>query len=117
VAFDICIRARWRKGGIKSTNALRTLHGAVSMTGHAFDGIAVVSDIVTSSDPRAVSSRLAEVVKTFKRMQILPVDSTPAGGYTKENILKNVGVLLDTVRKVNPLVHQVRDFVPGPYFM
>lgn len=105
--------ACWRKGGIKSTNALRTLYGTVSITGHAFDGVAVVSDIVTSRDPRAASNTLAEIVQVFKSAQTSQVDSALAGAgrlYAVENILDGVGIILGTVRERSPLVHQVHLF-------
>ena len=47
-------------GGIKSTNLLRTLHGCAFPTGHSLDGVAVVSDIMASSEPQAAARRLAQ---------------------------------------------------------
>jgi thiamine-phosphate diphosphorylase / hydroxyethylthiazole kinase len=98
------------KGGIKSTNALRTLYGTVSITGRALDGIAVVSDIVTSRDPRAASRSLAEIIQMFKRTRATLGDSMLAREgrfYRMDSILNAVGNILGTVRKLSPLVHQV----------
>jgi thiamine-phosphate diphosphorylase / hydroxyethylthiazole kinase len=87
---------------------LRTLYGTVSLTGRAFDGIAVVSDIVTSREPRMASSALAEIVRAFKATHAAQVMlATEARSYARENILNSVGIILENVRKLGPLVHQV----------
>jgi len=98
-------------GGIKSTNVLRTLHGAVSSTGHALDGVAIVSDIIGSSDPSVSARKLAVVIRAFKSSSALAPGAglfpVPAFKYTAESIKTSVSSLLTTIKTMNPLVHQV----------
>lgn len=101
-------------GGIKSTNLLRTLHGCVSTTNHALDGVAVVSDIVASREPRVAAEKLFKILEVFKARNI-GLDITPGNISSKEEILKGVIELMNTVRKSNPLVHQVRRFLSNFY--
>jgi thiamine-phosphate diphosphorylase/hydroxyethylthiazole kinase len=99
-------------GGIKSTNLLRTLHGCTSAIGHALDGIAVVSDIVASSDPRAAASRLAQTFRAWAAAASrgptgFLVTPEQKAQYTREGIVTAAAALVDTVRRERPLVHQV----------
>ena len=94
-------------GGIKSTNALHCLHGSVSTTGHALDGLAVVSDIVASSEPKAAAGRLASIIRAFKSAPP-PVFSISGSQYTADNIKEKVASLVPAVRRHGPLVQQVR---------
>lgn len=93
-------------GGIKFTNLLRTLHGSVSTTGHALDGVAIVSDIVGSTDPLNSSRRLCDILRSFKN--VAPPVSALHQPYTPEFIKASVSRLLEDLKLVNPLVHQVR---------
>lgn len=96
-------------GGIKSTNLLRTLHGCVSATNHALDGVAVVSDIVASREPRFAAEKLFKILEAFKATNI-GLNTISGNVSSKEDILEGVIELMNTVRKSNPLVHQVRRF-------
>jgi thiamine-phosphate diphosphorylase/hydroxyethylthiazole kinase len=97
-------------GGIKSTNILRTLHGAVSTSGHKLDGIAVVSDIVGSTDPTASARKLFGVIRAFKlsSAQVPDVLSVSTPEHTPESIKASASNLLGVIKSLNPLVHQVR---------
>jgi len=92
-------------GGIKSTNALRTLHGTVSTTGHALDGIAVVSDIMNSVDPLASARSLSNTIRAFKSYSVLSPE------HTAESIKTSVSSLLGIIKSLKPLVHQITNIV------
>jgi thiamine-phosphate diphosphorylase/hydroxyethylthiazole kinase len=103
-------------GGIKSLNALRVLSGVVSPGHHALDGIAVVSEIMASPEPRQAAEMLADRVRTFKNArQALPIPGSLAvrrqSEYTPEAVIEQSGVLLEAVRKYSPLVHQVSRWI------
>lgn len=99
-------------GGIKSTNVLRTLHGSVSTTGHALDGVAVVSDIVGSSDPSASARTLFDIIRAFKSSSVeVPGPSTLSTlVYNPEYIKASVSNLLGVTKSLRPLVHQVKPY-------
>ncbi|KAH9994971.1 thiamine biosynthetic bifunctional enzyme [Russula compacta] len=104
-------------GGIKSTNLLRTLHSCASPTGHALDGVAVVSDIVASPDPRAAASRLAQTFRAWAAAAsrgptaFLVASAEPTVQYTREGIADAAAALVNTVRHLRPLVHQITNNV------
>ncbi|KJA27567.1 hypothetical protein HYPSUDRAFT_62643 [Hypholoma sublateritium FD-334 SS-4] len=99
-------------GGIKSTNLLRTLHGAVSVSNRALDGVAVVSDIVASPEPKQAAERLRIIISRFQAYY-----STHPNGLhtsqllTSESILDSVGRLITELRNRSPLVHQITNTV------
>lgn len=96
-------------GGIKSTNLLRTLHGAVSVSNRALDGVAVVSDIVASPEPKFAAERLQTIISQFQTYHsAYPNGLYTAHSLTSESILNSVGKLVTELRKRSPLVHQVR---------
>ncbi|KAF6753142.1 Hydroxyethylthiazole kinase family-domain-containing protein [Ephemerocybe angulata] len=86
-------------GGIKTGNLWRTLHGGVSVTGHPLGGVAVVSEIVASQDPRVVATALGKIVKAFKSQQLL------------SNSLLQKNELISKTRDISPLVHQITNNV------
>ncbi|KAI0256184.1 TMP-TENI-domain-containing protein [Lactifluus subvellereus] len=103
-------------GGIKSTNLLRTLHSCTSPTGYALDGVAVVSEIVASIEPGAAAQRLAQTFRAWTAA----ASRGPTGflatperkaQYTREGIAAAAAALVDTVRRVRPLVHQITNNV------
>lgn len=106
-------------GGIKSTNLLRTLHGTVSSTGHALDGIAVISEIVSSTEPRRATETLANILSAFRADfphppgldTRLTSDLYVTGDLSPEAVLEGVVQLLETIRGLNPLVHQITNTV------
>ncbi|KAF6763224.1 thiamine biosynthetic bifunctional enzyme [Ephemerocybe angulata] len=78
--------------GIKTSNLWRTLYGGVSVTGHALDGVAVVSEIVASQDPRGVANSLSKIVKDLQ-------------------ISTRASELISKTRDISPLVHQITNNV------
>ncbi|KAH9045113.1 thiamine biosynthetic bifunctional enzyme [Lactarius hengduanensis] len=103
-------------GGIKSTNLLRTLHGCASPTGHTLDGVAVVSDIVASPEPQAAARRLVQTFRAWaaaasRGPTAFLVTPEQKAQYTPEAIAAAAAALVDTVRRVRPLVHQITNNV------
>lgn len=99
-------KATFTLGGIKSTNILRTLYGAVSQNGHTLDGVAVVSDIVASNDPQNAAANLSGIIHKFKGQGHLgpAMTSTPVSG---KEVLKQALQIFDAIKTTSPLVHQV----------
>ncbi|KAF8971165.1 thiamine biosynthetic bifunctional enzyme Thi4 [Flammula alnicola] len=105
-------------GGIKSTNLLRTLHGTTSTSNRVLDGIAVVSDIVASPEPRIAAEKLQTILSQFRQnysVHPLGLDvhlghSTPAP-LTSDSIMDGVIQLMKEIRNRNPLVHQITNTV------
>ncbi|EMD37498.1 hypothetical protein CERSUDRAFT_105469 [Gelatoporia subvermispora B] len=97
--------------GIKSTNALQCLHGAVSKTGRPLDGLAVVSDIIASTDPRSASRRLATVINAFKARPLHTFSLASPSSYARDTLLKSVGIMLAAIKQNSPLVHQITNNV------
>ena len=94
-------------GGIKSTNALRTLHGSVSRTDHTLDGIAVVSEIVSSLVPRNAAEKLSTIYRAFRRSRDVPRPLHSISSSSHSYILEYVVGLMNNIRRLNPLIHQV----------
>ncbi|GLB45085.1 putative thiamine monophosphate synthase [Lyophyllum shimeji] len=97
-------------GGIKSSNLLRTLHGAVSPTNRALDGVAVVSEIAASPEPRQAAEKLSRLFKSF-RIRHPPPIASPQGVPEEKYIVGQVAELMKVVREVNPLIHQITNTV------
>ena len=98
-------------GGIKSSNILRTLHGSVSTTGHGLDGVAVVSEIVASTEPSKSASKLKEAYHSWSCLTKQLGDAYPS--YTTDSIKDGVADLLRVIKETKPLIHQVAEFIPS----
>ncbi|KAI0268629.1 Hydroxyethylthiazole kinase [Gloeopeniophorella convolvens] len=105
-------------GGIHSTNLLRTLHGCASPTGHTLDGVAIVSAIVASPEPFAAAHRLAHGFRAWaitaprgRPAAFVSWPSQPKVAYTRDSVVAAAAALVDTVRRVRPLVHQITNMV------
>ncbi|KAL0072650.1 thiamine biosynthetic bifunctional enzyme [Marasmius tenuissimus] len=99
-------------GGIKSKNLLRTLYGSVSRTRHALDGVAVVSEIMASTDPKEAATRLSGILQTFKSGSTIPLGfSFGQNVYTPDRVIEQVARLMKHMKEVNPLVHQITNNV------
>lgn len=121
-------------GGIKSVNLLRVLHGAVSPAGKPVDGIAVISEIISSQDPRASASHLIAVLRSFynagpssnssslipnifksETSTISPVYLVPtspdAAHASADTIKQNAAHLLTLVKRYTPMIHQITNNV------
>ncbi|XP_006457334.1 hypothetical protein AGABI2DRAFT_229699, partial [Agaricus bisporus var. bisporus H97] len=106
-------------GGIKSSNLLRTLYGSVSSTRHALDGVAVVSEIIASRNPKEAASRLAGIIQAFRAefaiVQGWTFESKLYGQNdappTTDEILDRVVKLMAKIKELGPLVHQITNNV------
>ncbi|KAK0505022.1 thiamine biosynthetic bifunctional enzyme Thi4 [Armillaria luteobubalina] len=95
-------------GGIKQSNLLRTLHRSVSSTGHSLDGVAVVSEIVASRDPKTISEELRSILNIFKNN----TSSFQCTSLLKpDSIVEEVIRLMGNVKDSNPLIHQITNTV------
>lgn len=83
--------------------------------GNALDGVAVISAIVSASDPEAAARQLSAQVTSFKRAHSFAMPPftpfAPSGSGALAQMLETVGELLHTVRKTTPLVHQITNSV------
>ncbi|KAG9016372.1 hypothetical protein FRB90_003081 [Tulasnella sp. 427] len=121
-------------GGIKSVNLLRVLHGAVSPAGKPVDGIAVISEIIGSQDPKAVAGHLLSVLRSFynagpssKSSSLIPeffksetsaisptylVPTSPDSAHASADTIKqHAAHLLTLVKRYTPMVHQITNNV------
>ncbi|ESK97298.1 thiamine biosynthetic bifunctional [Moniliophthora roreri MCA 2997] len=98
-------------GGIKSTNLLRTLHGSVSRTNHALDGIAIVSEIMASKQPKEAATKLRDIIQHFRDSRSIERGLCMSDSYAVEQILDGIIHLFERMKVVNPLVHQITNNV------
>ncbi|KAJ4483479.1 thiamine biosynthetic bifunctional enzyme Thi4 [Lentinula aciculospora] len=98
-------------GGIKAQNLLRTLHGSVSTTNRALDGVAVVSEIVTSTRPREAAASLCKILSAFRNSGAILKAMRTRSEYNVESVLNGVIRIMACVREHNPLVHQITNNV------
>jgi thiamine-phosphate diphosphorylase/hydroxyethylthiazole kinase len=82
------------------------MHGSLSHTNHGLDGIAVVSDIVASSNPGQAAQLLKSMFIACKRNSARFNKAAP---WSRDEILGKAVNIMDGVRALNPLVHQVSD--------
>lgn len=77
-------------------------------------GVAVISDIVASRDPRGSAKMLKEVVDSFKRSRKTKQDAIASfspsweGSRRIDALVDGVMALMGVVKRETPLVHQVR---------
>ncbi|KAJ7218098.1 thiamine biosynthetic bifunctional enzyme Thi4, partial [Mycena pura] len=86
----------------------RLLHGSVSATNHSLDGVAVVSDIVASPDPRHAAHLLKSTFLKYKKNTLPSVRDRVC---SREEILDKALAIMSAVRKSTPLVHQITNVV------
>ena len=100
---------------------LRTLHSCVSPAGHFCDGVAVISDIMALPEPQGLKLQAParRLVQTYRAWEV----ATPGGCFissllTPKAIAIAAAELVDTVRRVRPLVHQVDRYhaILSPFF-
>ena len=107
----LCRRFRGRgTGGIKASNLLRTLYGSVSQTGHALDGVAVFSEIMTSPLPMETAHEMKGIVGAFKDGLRAQMSGPRRGLWASPDgtsIVEGVCTLVEQVRASGPLIHQV----------
>ncbi|KAJ6593867.1 TMP-TENI-domain-containing protein [Mycena capillaripes] len=97
-------------GGIKSTNLARLMHGSVSKTNHGLDGVAVVSDIVASADPEKAARKLKSIFVACKEAT-LSLQKYSLSSRNRDDILDKAVAIMDGVRNLTPLVHQITNVV------
>ncbi|KAG8936288.1 hypothetical protein FRC02_003225 [Tulasnella sp. 418] len=103
-------------GGVKTVNLLRILHGSVSPTGKHVDGAAVISEIVSSTDPETSARKLRLILDSFLKSGpstyiTSSPDSlalTPAGS---NEFVERASKLLDKVKDITPMIHQITNNV------
>ncbi|KAL1408541.1 thiamine biosynthetic bifunctional enzyme [Vanrija albida] len=103
-------------GGIHPPNVPQLLHGAVSPVHRvALDGVAVISAIVSSADPRAAAAGLRAQVDSFKRARAAAnpqaVFSGPRAAREPAQLVEQAAALMAVVRGNTPLVHQLTNNV------
>jgi hypothetical protein len=75
--------------------------------------VAVISDIVSSTDPEGSAMKLRKIIDSFKRSRITKGDTAAIFSpswqvQTKiENLIEGVMTLMNVVKKETPLIHQV----------
>ena len=86
----------------------------MSRTGHALDGVAVVSEIMASPVPIEAAQGMKGILNRFKEGHTSIPSQNPAnpGG---ESIIEGVCILIEEVRKSSPLIHQVTSLLRQGY--
>ena len=113
--MNLLLNQRAAEGGIKQDNIIRTLHGSVAPNGKTLDGVAVISEIVSSRNPFIVSQNLSRSVRSFTerahpRRIFAPwvMKDDPSGSTGIEH---RAAHLITHVRRLTPLVHQITNYV------
>ncbi|GJE94913.1 Hydroxyethylthiazole kinase [Phanerochaete sordida] len=98
--------------GINAANVLHCLWGATTPDGHTLDGVAVVSDIVASPEPRAAAQRLSTAIRAFYAAPHHTFARAPsAPPYTADALKAAAGAILADIKRFAPLVHQITNNV------
>ncbi|KAG8764212.1 hypothetical protein FRC12_008235 [Ceratobasidium sp. 428] len=100
-------------GGIKSYNALRTLHGGVGpLTGTALSGLAVVTEIMSAPDASIPAKALTRIINSRNQHSHWPALCLPPNTPASAALLaENSDSLLTALRKHSPLIHQITNHV------
>lgn len=70
--------------------------------------MAIVSEIMAAQDPRAAAERLAYIYRAWRTVPRAPTSFSDADAdLSSASFVEQAGKLLDGVRAVKPLVHQV----------
>ncbi|KKY15156.1 putative thiamine biosynthetic bifunctional [Phaeomoniella chlamydospora] len=99
-------------GGINPKNASRVLYQSSSPS-KSISGIAVVSAIITATDPKAVSSQLKYILTSPPTHKLVPSTSlVPSSSPTNLSaLIANVPSLLSHHHNLNPLSHNMTNTV------
>lgn len=97
--------------GINATNVLHCLWGAVAPSGRQLDGVAVVSDIMASTDPYASARRLSDAIRAFYAAPLRTFSQGPRAPYAAPDVAAAAGAVLRAVKQFSPLVHQITNNV------
>ncbi|WWC91700.1 hydroxyethylthiazole kinase [Kwoniella dendrophila CBS 6074] len=114
-------------GGIHLPNLPQLLHGSISPKySNSLDGIAIISDIVSSKNPRESASNLREIVDSFKRARKSLNQYQVKGGvfdspfviehrnkneFTNDYLIKRVEDLMNVLKDETPLINQLTNKV------
>ncbi|KAL5631955.1 hypothetical protein ACGC1H_000098 [Rhizoctonia solani] len=100
-------------GGIKTHNALHTLHGAVGpVTGTALSGLAVVTEIVSAPDASIPAKALNKIINSRSKHFHWPALCLAANTAPSAALLaETAGSLLTVLREQSPLIHQITNNV------
>ncbi|KAK4686500.1 thiamine-phosphate diphosphorylase / hydroxyethylthiazole kinase, partial [Tremellales sp. Uapishka_1] len=102
-------------GGIHLPNLPQLLHGSLGPNSkNHLDGIAIISDIVSSTTPTAAARDLRNVVDSFKRARrTTPYPDKFFAEHTAgaADYWSRIGDLMNIVREETPLVHQITNNV------
>lgn len=95
-------------------NLPQLLHASIAPESrNHLDGIAVISDIVSSRDPQSSSRRLRDIVDSFKRARkakdhaVATFSPTWKVQRRAEELAEGIIQLMEVVKRETPLVHQV----------
>lgn len=109
------LNSRPAEGGIKQDNLIRTLHGCVAPNGKALNGVAVISEIVSSHDPFITAQNLSRSVRSFtaraQPQKIFAPWEIKGGTAGSMAITHRASHLIQHVRRLTPLVHQITNYV------
>ena len=85
------------------------LHGIHTRdTKRYLDGVAVVSEIVSSLNPRESASHLAHLVKSFKEGEKTSYQST---SNDVDSVINRVSQIINAIPEHNPLIQQMANIV------
>ena len=99
-------------GGINPSNASRVMYQSTSPE-KALSGIAVVSAIITSSDPKSTAKQLQSIVTSRPTYKLLPSASISTTSTTLDpsNLISAIPALLSHHCSLNPLSHNMTNTV------
>ncbi|TIC43953.1 TMP-TENI-domain-containing protein [Wallemia mellicola] len=96
-------------GGIKSENLLRVLNGVHEKdTKRYLDGVAVVSEIVSSKNPREAASNLSHLIKSFRESEKIKYHSA---SYDVDSIVQEAWRIINAIPEQHPLIQQMANIV------
>jgi len=92
-------------GGINGGNLARVLHGSVAPSGRRLDGVAVISAIIGSPDPRSRSRELREIIDAARSL------SPSRAPMTVDAIRAALPKLFEQTRSHGAVVQQITNTV------
>lgn len=96
-------------GGIKSENLLRVLNGVHTKDAKRYlDGVAVVSEIVSSKNPREAASNLSRLIKSFRESEKIKYHSA---SYDVDSIVQEAWRIINSIPEQHPLIQQMANIV------
>ena len=93
-------------GGINASNAQRVLYQG-SSSQKKLDGVAVVSAIMASSEPRKAASEILQLIKTPPPFAL----SSTKGSLSREDVVTRVPAIIKRMAEKKPLCHNMTNLV------